>query len=149
MGWHDTAQICLNGHVVNDAVRSSPEFNQKYCNRCGAATITACEKCKQGIPGDYHSDAVIVIGGGTMDAPPHCANCGAPYPWTARQNKIGARAKRAAVGLGKKISVAPAEFLSRVVDTSQGQTAIAIILAAAAVLLPSKLTLVVAMIVAG
>jgi len=149
MSWYDTAQVCLNGHVVNDAVRSSPESNQKYCERCGAATITACEKCKQSIPGYYHSDTVVVIGGRTMDAPPHCANCGAPYPWTDRQNKISARAKRAAIGIGKKISVAYAEFLARVVDTSLGQTAIAIMLAAAALLLPSKITLVVAMVVAG
>jgi len=95
MGWHDTAQICLNGHVVNDSVRSSPEFNQKYCKQCGASTIIACQKCKKDIPGYYDVPGITVIGGGIMGAPPYCQNCGAPYPWTTRQNKIAARLKRA------------------------------------------------------
>ena len=149
MEGYDTAQICLNGHVVNDSVRWSPEFNSLHCKECGAATVTACGKCKQPIRGYYHSPGIIVVGGAQMGAPPHCYHCGAAYPWTIKQNTFSARAKRTGIGIGKKISLTSAEFLSLVVDTSLGQTALAIILAAASVLLPSKTTLVVAMVVAG
>ncbi|MFY0064892.1 DUF2321 domain-containing protein, partial [Acinetobacter baumannii] len=44
--------ICLNGHLVNDSVISSPEFNKKHCRECGAATTSLCPKCQKPIQGD-------------------------------------------------------------------------------------------------
>jgi len=80
---YDVAQICLNGHVINLCARIEPAFSQRFCDRCGAATITRCQKCDDHIPGAY-------IGGGGYDAgsfsvPAFCSNCGAPYPWTEKR----------------------------------------------------------------
>lgn len=82
MGYYDTAQICLNGHVITDQYDRSPEFRRAFCKRCGKKTITACEACATSIQGDYTVPEVMVIGGGMMDAPAYCHACGHPYPWT-------------------------------------------------------------------
>jgi hypothetical protein len=79
--WYDTAQVCLNGHVVNDSVKASPEFNQKYCDKCGQPTITECQNCNHPIRGYYHSPGVIYPS--TREPPSFCHECGKPYPWTA------------------------------------------------------------------
>jgi len=83
MGWHDTAQVCLNGHVISDSVRRSPEFARRFCKKCGAKTITNCPSCSTDIQGDFHVEGVTVIGAKMMDAPRFCHECGRPYPWTA------------------------------------------------------------------
>ena len=81
MGWFDAAQICLNGHVVNSAVKKYPEFNKAFCEICGQPTITKCPNCGAEIRGEYHS-SVLSIGGSYYKAPAFCSNCGSPYPWT-------------------------------------------------------------------
>jgi len=79
--WYDVAQICLNGHVVNDSVRSRPQHNKNFCDKCGAATITSCKDCNADIQGYYNVPGVISVGPETQ-APAFCPNCGKPYPWT-------------------------------------------------------------------
>jgi hypothetical protein len=78
--YYDTAQICLNGHVVNTMAASSPQSNQKHCTECGSQTITACPECNSTIRGYYHVSGVI----GFFDyaKPAYCYNCGEPFPWT-------------------------------------------------------------------
>ncbi len=76
--WQDTAQICLNGHVINDYSKGSPELNQKFCDRCGAATITQCPSCKNGIPGNWH---IPNVGHLPYELPAFCKDCGTGYPW--------------------------------------------------------------------
>jgi hypothetical protein len=83
MGWHDTAQICTNGHVINDTMQRSPELGLKFCKKCGAPTITRCPTCNADIQGDYHVEGVVSIGFDMMVAPTFCHNCGKPYPWTS------------------------------------------------------------------
>ncbi|WP_081601318.1 DUF2321 domain-containing protein [Thioalkalivibrio sp. HL-Eb18] len=78
--YYDTAQICLNGHVVNTLASSSPQSNQKHCAECGAKTITACAGCHAPIRGYYHVPGVI--GFFDYDKPRYCYNCGEAYPWT-------------------------------------------------------------------
>lgn len=78
--WYDTAQICLNGHIVNKETFSSPERNQEYCDKCGIKTITACPECNAPIKGYYNVPRVVSIGG--YRKPSYCHNCGKPYPWT-------------------------------------------------------------------
>jgi hypothetical protein len=85
MGYYDIAQICLNGHVVNDRSRGSPEFNAPYCRKCGAETIVACPSCSKDIRGDYVVPNVLVLGGSPSPAPAYCHNCGKPFPWTQRR----------------------------------------------------------------
>ncbi len=90
MGRYDTAQICLNGHVVNDMCNTFPEENQSFCEKCGAETITKCLKCSSFIKGDYvpdHNDAVLVIPGAEYKRPLFCIKCGKAYPWTEEKIK--------------------------------------------------------------
>jgi len=83
-GYYDVAQICLNGHVVNDSVRRFPEFNKKFCEKCGARTIVECPNCRASIQGYYHVPGVIGVGS-QEPAPAFCYECGNPYPWTETQ----------------------------------------------------------------
>jgi hypothetical protein len=78
--YYDTAQICLNGHVINTMAASSPQSNQKYCAECGAQTITVCPECNSPLRGYYHVPGVI--GFFDYNKPSYCHNCGKPYPWT-------------------------------------------------------------------
>ncbi len=77
---YDVAQICLNGHMINSSTQRSPEFNQRFCHKCGAATINACPKCNTSLRGRYYTADVLIW----YDTPVHsfCHQCGAPYPWT-------------------------------------------------------------------
>src|SRR6266851_5508862 len=77
--WYDTAQICLNGHVISQFAVSQPQGSQKFCQSCGAATITNCQNCNTPIRGYYHAGVVGMFG---YSAPGFCHNCGAAYPWT-------------------------------------------------------------------
>jgi hypothetical protein len=77
---YDIAQVCLNGHVVNDSMRASPESNAKFCEDCGGSTISECGSCKTPIRGKYNSAGL----GFAYEflAPAFCSNCGNAYPWT-------------------------------------------------------------------
>lgn len=77
--WFDTAQICLNGHVVNQMTKRYPEQNQKFCDKCGAQTITECSYCKIPIRGHLHAEHNYDF---NYTPPRFCHNCGKPYPWT-------------------------------------------------------------------
>ena len=85
MGHHDTAQVCLTGHVITENYHRSPSLRQDFCKQCGAKTITQCQSCKAEILGDYHVEGVFVIGAGEPDPPKHCHKCGKPYPWARRR----------------------------------------------------------------
>lgn len=82
-GWYDTAQICLNGHVITQVSQSAPEFRQEFCERCGEPTITVCRKCNTAIRGLHHAGAGRPTVGGPYSPPGFCHDCGEPYPWTA------------------------------------------------------------------
>lgn len=80
MGWFDVAQICLNGHVINEATKKFPQFNKDFCDKCGAKTITQCPHCSTNIRGKYHVEGVFAPS--RFRAPAFCPDCGVPYPWT-------------------------------------------------------------------
>lgn len=82
--WYDVAQVCLNGHLINDRAKSSPQHNQAFCGKCGKATITACLKCNEPLRGYYHVPRVVSLGASEFTAS-FCAACGTPYPWTAEK----------------------------------------------------------------
>jgi hypothetical protein len=77
-GGVDSAQVCLNGHVINSHYESQAEFNQRYCERCGAEAIVACPHCKGRIIGNprhvYEDESMA-------SAPSYCTSCGKPMPW--------------------------------------------------------------------
>jgi hypothetical protein len=80
--WHDEAQICFNGHVVNEAMKGSPELNAEFCEQCGAETISNCQHCQMAIRGRYHASGLVLMN--EYSAPAFCRGCGKPYSWTER-----------------------------------------------------------------
>lgn len=92
---YDVAQVCLNGHMVNDATQSRPQLSKRFCPDCGAETITQCRRCSQPIQGALHSTSTVG-GSAYLRTPPttrqwitragvrsYCHACGKPYPWTS------------------------------------------------------------------
>jgi len=75
-GYH-VAQVCLNGHSINDSSDSYPEYNQRFCAACGAETITTCWHCNDTIRGAVRGE----LNWGNYHPPAFCHNCGKPYPW--------------------------------------------------------------------
>lgn len=86
-------QVCRNGHVITDRLRTSPERAATHCDRCGAVTMDRCATCGHELPG-----ALVVPGlhpVGVRPVPCFCALCGAAFPWTLRQRPP----KRPALGI--------------------------------------------------
>ena len=81
MGYYHTAQICLNGHMINDSCDSNSQHNQSYCDKCGEETITNCPHCNARIRGDYEEEGICMVGFETP-VPSYCYKCGKPFPWT-------------------------------------------------------------------
>ena len=80
---YDVAQICLNGHLINDATKKSPDFSSKYCRKCGQSTIDHCPFCNVPIKGRYHSPGTPwITSSKDSPVPLYCHDCGKPYPWT-------------------------------------------------------------------
>ncbi len=85
-GWYDSAQICLNGHVVNIAIKATPEHSAKFCKICGQPTVTACSACKTDIRGKHFMKGVWSLSD-RIPLPRFCETCGNPYPWTQAKMK--------------------------------------------------------------
>lgn len=93
---YDVQQVCENGHQITDCYNIRPEKQKKFCQKCGAATITACPGCGKEIQGaqigvtqswaDARTGRKTMIPEVHADVPSYCLNCGKPYPWT--ENKI-------------------------------------------------------------
>ena len=81
MGYYDVQQVCLNGHQITDRFNTAPQFRRDFCANCGAKTIHECPSCRRPIPGDYHADEVVFLGGPSTPVPPHCEHCGQRFPW--------------------------------------------------------------------
>lgn len=94
---YDVAQVCLNGHMINDTYQSRPEFSKRFCPLCGAKTITACPACEEPIQGAVQSQ-FSMRGSRYLNRPPtlqtmtsrasvpiYCHNCGKRFPWTAER----------------------------------------------------------------
>jgi len=94
MGFYDTAQVCLNGHVITDRYRSSPALRQDFCDRCGAETLIACPNCKIPIRGEYIVENVFVVTGEEPKPPVFCHTCGAAYPWAQNLQKWSKQKRR-------------------------------------------------------
>jgi len=79
--YHELAQICLNGHVINTLAREYPETNQPFCAKCGSKTITTCPSCNTPIRGKYIIPGILDLAS-EYSKPGYCYKCGKPYPWT-------------------------------------------------------------------
>lgn len=82
MSYYETAQVCLNGHVITDNYERSPELRKSFCIKCGQPTIIQCPSCNANIQGDYHVEGVVCLRASEPTAHAYCHNCGKPYPWT-------------------------------------------------------------------
>lgn len=83
-GRFESAQICLNGHVITSGVESFREGTEDFCHQCGKRTITKCLKCGSRIKGKYtRPDMNILL---DYPLPTFCIKCGKKYPWT--QSKL-------------------------------------------------------------
>lgn len=77
---NDIAQICLNGHIVNEGMKHYPQKSKKHCSICGEATLTFCENCQTAIQGrDFFRG---VRNTRNYEPPRFCHECGKIYPWT-------------------------------------------------------------------
>lgn len=84
MGIYRVAEVCLNGHVSTDSADIRPELREKFCSKCGEATITKCRNCNSNIRGDYEVEGVLNLAR-RYKPPSFCYNCGNPFPWTERK----------------------------------------------------------------
>ena len=88
--WYDTAQICTNGHMINSQSVSRPDHNRKFCQKCGAPTITNCQNCNNSIRGIYRVPGSMIASPSDVTwfpLPIFCPYCGKPYPWTEAKLK--------------------------------------------------------------
>ena len=100
MEGYDIAQICINGHVINSSSESLPQYNKKFCGKCGEATITKCQECGKSIKGYYHRDEGLSLA--AYRKPDFCDNCGKPYPWTSDRILAAQDLAREVEGLSKE-----------------------------------------------
>ena len=71
-----SAQICIKGHLINEASEWDPSSNRKFCAICGSATVLSCSGCEEKITSaDSNPYKQFVV-------PSFCCNCGRPFPWT-------------------------------------------------------------------
>ena len=81
---YETAQICLNGHIITDETGKGQSKN--FCTDCGEPTIVTCpnEGCNKPILGArIEYDPLYGASRIGLYTPPHfCHGCGSPYPLT-------------------------------------------------------------------
>jgi len=95
----DTAQICLNGHIINQMTMAMPERNATHCSICGEISITKCSACSTPIKGYYHSEESSFP---IHEVPKFCSGCGKPYPWTGKKIQLAQELADETKGLNKK-----------------------------------------------
>lgn len=80
-GWEqDVLQVCRNGHVLTDRLRTVAVGAPSHCDRCGADTLSSCPTCGRPLPGALLVPGLVPVGAGR--APAYCSSCGARFPWT-------------------------------------------------------------------
>jgi len=72
----DTAQICLNGHIINKYSEQCPEYNKNFCEECGEQSIIKCQNCNHKINWVSENEAIS-----PFLRPSYCGECGIAFPW--------------------------------------------------------------------
>ena len=79
-GHYDVAQVCQNGHITNQGMNASPQFNKDHCDKCGEKIVSVCEHCSTPIQGRYRGRVSVP----KQHPPAYCHSCGNPFVWTQR-----------------------------------------------------------------
>jgi hypothetical protein len=117
--FHDVAQVCINGHIINGSTNKYSIHNKDYCPKCGSRTITTCLSCNNEIEGDYYikiknwatrTQSVTKVGRFVL--PLFCAKCGKPYPWTEKKIHIS----QMLIAESEDISPEEKEIMSKSID---------------------------------
>src|SRR5689334_5786693 len=74
---YDVAIVCTNGHSINASSIRTPEFNAKFCDKCGAEGLSRCRNCQTEIRGWFWG----VLSTQEYVPPLFCHECGKPFPW--------------------------------------------------------------------
>ena len=73
-------KLCENGHMIYS---SSGDVTEEFCQICGAALISECQKCSAPLPKSFQSP--VFFGSGEPVYPPSkpgaCSKCGSIFPW--------------------------------------------------------------------
>src|SRR5262249_46736961 len=83
--FRDTMQVCRNGHVITDLLRTCPERGLSHCDRCGAPTLDSCPTCGAQLPGAVPVPGLVPVG--RVQPPEFCSACGAALPWAERPSQ--------------------------------------------------------------
>lgn len=97
----DTAQICINSHIITLHYDYSPQERKNFCPQCGAPTIIECPHCHNRIKGIRYETGNKFVSGNMLTGethyrevryevegnakniiPSYCEHCGKPFPWT-------------------------------------------------------------------
>jgi hypothetical protein len=97
----DVMQVCRNGHVISDRLRSSLDEAQHHCDRCGALIQERCLTCGQELPGALLVPGLLPIGG--RQPPTYCSNCGAAFPWAPKRRPHAADPRAAVEQLLRRL----------------------------------------------
>lgn len=68
--------------MLNYSSKSSPEFDNPYCPKCGQPGIKQCPSCQAPLRGRYHVVGFIDTRPSPERGPAFCRGCGEPFPWT-------------------------------------------------------------------
>jgi len=107
----DVMQVCRNGHVVTNQMRTCPEQSRSHCERCGCNTLHACSTCGQELAG-----AIVVPGlqpVGAPRPPQFCSMCGAAFPWQSRPGQAKATAASILETFLRRLPLAIRQFRGR------------------------------------
>lgn len=88
-GYPDVLQVCRNGHVITDLLRTFPERGLNHCDRCGASTVDHCNTCGQSLPGAVYVPGMVPLG--RTQPPQFCPTCGAAFPWSRRPAPVSSQ----------------------------------------------------------
>ena len=98
--YFETAQICLQGHVVTSNYERNVGERTPFCSACGERTIHECPNCHAPIRGTHYVKKPVTTVKNAFfqmkhqvlrerrgdrepyKVPAYCHNCGAPFPWT-------------------------------------------------------------------
>ena len=115
----DTAQVCINGHIITDSIQVDPKPEIKFCEKCGSELITQCQHCKSNIKGrEFIPDLMDARIVNLYNVKPYCYDCGKPYPWL--ESKLDAAKELS--DLIDDISDEEKEILSKSIDEYSSNT---------------------------